>query len=172
MFNDPSFVKEFAEYIEKLGVKTTLEVGCLSGELKDAIGADGIDVNPQREDVVKVDVRKYKPKKKYDLVFSSGLLEHYPEEEAVKMLEAMAKLSKKYVLTYVPNSGCRAYMSAKRTTTAEWRDELDYTQEEIAVLHELAGLKVLETGFAGTEWAKRFGPEESEPYLVYVLAKV
>lgn len=170
-FNDPSFVQEFKTFITDLEVKSILEVGCLSGELKDAVSADGIDINPQRADVIKADVKEFKPKKKYDLVFSSGLLEHYPKKEAVEILEAMARISQKYILTYVPNSGCAAYMKAKKTTSAEWRNERDYTQEELANLHELAGLEVLQTGFAGAEWARRFGPEPSEPYLVYVLAR-
>jgi len=39
------------------------------------------------------------------------------------------------------------------------------------MLHEKAGLEVVETGRAGKEWVKRFGMEPSEPYLVFVLAK-
>lgn len=170
-FNCPHFIEEFKDYIKKLGVKSALEVGCFSGELKDAVGADGIDIEPQRDDVIKADIREFKPKKKYDLVFSSGLIEHYSPAEAVEILKAMAEVSRKYVLTYVPNTGCVAYKNAKARTTASWKDELDYTKEELAILHENAGLKVLETGYAGKEWAKRFGPEESEPYLVYCLAK-
>jgi hypothetical protein len=171
MFNCPYFIEEFKGYITKLGVEKILEVGCLSGELKDAIGADGIDINSQRDDVIKADIREFKPKKKYDIVFSSGLIEHYTPIEAVEILKEMTKTSKKYVLTYVPNSGCIAYKNAKAKVNADWKDELDYTREELAILHEKAGMKVLETGYAGVEWVKRFGPEKSEPYLVYALAK-
>lgn len=170
-FNCPYFVEEFKKYVEELGVKSILEVGCFSGELKDAVGADGIDINPIREDVVKADIREFKPSRKYSLVFSSGLLEYYLPHEAVEIIKAMAKASRKYVLNYVPNSGCLAYQNAKSKTKAPWKDELDYTIYELSELHEKAGLEVLEGGFAGKEWAKRFGPEESEPYLVYVLAK-
>lgn len=35
----------------------------------------------------------------------------------------------------------------------------------------LDGREVVETGTAGKEWAKRFGKESSEPYLVYCLAQ-
>lgn len=173
MFNCPNFVQEFKDYITKLEVEKILEVGCLSGELKDVVGADGIDTDPQRDDVIKADIRTFKPKKKYDLVFSSGLLEHYAKEEAVEIIKAMAGTVRKggYVLSYVPNSGCLAYKNAKAKTTAPWKDELDYTAEELAELHEQAGLEMVDKGLAGKEWAKRFGPEESEPYLVYCLAK-
>jgi cyclopropane fatty-acyl-phospholipid synthase-like methyltransferase len=173
MFNCSHFIEEFKDYVKKLGVKSALEVGCLSGELKDAVGADGIDTDPQRDDVIKADIRTFKPKKKYDLVFSSGLLEHYAKEEAVEIIKAMAGTVRKggYVLSYVPNSGCIAYKNAKAKTTTPWKDELDYTAEELAELHEQAELEMVDKGLAGKEWAKRFGPEESEPYLCYVLAR-
>ncbi len=83
----------------------------------------------------------------------------------------MAKLSKKYVLNYVPNSNCLAYKNAKKRSKAQWKDEADFTEESLAKLHEEAGLEVVETGTAGKEWAKRFGKEPSEPYLVYCLAQ-
>lgn len=176
MFNCPKFVEEFTKFIKGLAVKSALEVGALSGELMDAVGADGVDIDPQREDVIKADIRKITSlpqfrRKRFELVFSSGLIEHYPPEEAVDVLKAMAKVSGKYVLTYVSNSECKAYKNAKAKTTEPWKDELDYTEIELAKLHEEAGLTVVDVGTAGAEWAKRFGSEPSEPYLVYVLAQ-
>lgn len=171
-FNCPHFIEEFKEYVKSLKVKRILEVGCLSGELKGAVGGDGIDVDPKRPDVMKADIRDFTPGKKYDLVFSSGLLEHFSFEEAVEIVKAMARAGRKYVLNYVPNRGCLAYMKAKTSTTAPWHTEKDFDVDELTLLHERAGLKVVSTGYAGKEWAKRFGPEPSEPYLVYVLALV
>ena len=170
-FNCPEFIKEFADFVKSLAVKSILEVGCYSGELKDAVGADGIDINPRREDVNKCDILDFKPKKKYDLVFSSGLLEHYEEIEQLRILNAMARVSNKYILNYVPNSGCEAYMKAKAKTKAAWKTEKDYTIKSLKQLHEKAGLEVIAEGFAGREWTKRFGSEPSEPYLVWVLAE-
>lgn len=172
-FNCPEFVKEFAGYVQNLKVDSALEVGCLSGELKDAVKADGIDIAPERADVEQVDIREYAPKKKYDLVFSSGLLEYYSADHAVDVLKAMAKASKKYVLTYVPNAKCEAYKEYKASTTAEWRGEDDYTQAKLAGLHRMAGMEVVETGTAARQWVKRFnGVPGEEGYLVYCLAKV
>lgn len=170
-FNCPEFIKEFRQYVKNLQVGSILEVGCYSGELKKAVGADGIDISPRLPDVVKCDVRDYKTDKLYDLVFSSGLLGHYSGSEAVDILRAMAKLSSRYVLTYVPNSGCIAYINYKKKTNAKWKDEDDYTQKTLASVHRKAGLKVLETGIAAKQWAKRFGKEPSEGYLVYCLAE-
>lgn len=177
-FNDEAFIKEFANLVNKLDIKSALEVGCLSGELLDAlhvmdIEVSGIDLNPQRKDVMQADIITINPKgkKKYDLVFSSGLLEHFPIGEIPEIIKKMASLSRKYILNYVPNKNCIAYKNAKAKTTAEWKNELDFDVAEFEEFHKKAGLEIVTYGVAGAEWAKRFGPEPSEPYLVYVLAK-
>jgi cyclopropane fatty-acyl-phospholipid synthase-like methyltransferase len=177
-FNDEAFIQEFANLVNKLDIKSALEVGCLSGELLEAlhsmdIEVSGIDLNPQRKDVLKADIREINPKgkKKYDLVFSSGLLEHFPIGEIPEIIKNMASLSRKYILNYVPNKNCLAYKKAKAKTTAEWKNELDFDIPNFEELHKDAGLKIVKSGLAGAEWAKRFGPEPSEPYLVYALAK-
>jgi len=169
-FNEGMFLKEFKEFVDKLGVNTALEVGCQSGEMSQIVGADGIDLDPQVEGVNKADILEYKSAKKYDLVYSSGLLEHFTSEKAIEVIKKMAGLSKKYVLNYVPNGECVAYMKCKSQTDADWKDELDYTQETLEELHIRAGLKIAKSGLAGQEWAKLFGSEPSEPYLVWVLA--
>jgi len=177
-FNDKAFIQEFATFVNRLDIKSALEVGCLSGELTDAlrqmdIEVSGIDLNPQRGDVMQADIRTINPKgkKKYDLVFSSGLLEHFPIDEIPDIIKKMAAFSRKYVLNYVPNKECVAYQKTKAKTTAEWKDELDFDIPKFEELHKSAGLEICESGLAGAEWAKRFGSEPSEPYLVYVLAK-
>jgi hypothetical protein len=167
-FNCPKFINEFKNYVETLEVGSILEVGARSGELMEAVGATGIDIDPRRDDVYKADIRKFKGKRR-ELVFSSGLIEHYPEDEAIEILQAMAKASNKYVLTYAPNTNCKAYRNAKARTKASWKDELDFTPETLAELHEKVGLTVIDKGVAAQEWAKRFGSEPSEGYLVYCL---
>lgn len=171
-FNHPDFIREFAAYVAALEVNRILEVGCLSGELADAVGAEGIDIAPRRADVVQADIRAYSPPAPYDLVFSSGVLEHYSPAEAVDLIRAKAAASRRYVLTYVPSTECEAYKRHKASTTAAWRHELDYTPDGLAALHEMAGLTVVDKGYAGAGWAARWGPEPSGPYLVYCLATV
>jgi|LSQX01.1.fsa_nt_gb hypothetical protein len=176
MFNEENFVKEFTDFVKSLDVSTAMEIGCQSGELLSplfdaGIETSGIDIYPKIDGVVQADIREFKDKKKYDLVFSSGLLEHFPIEEIPDIIKKMATLSKNYVLNYVPNSGCIAYMNNKATTSAEWKDELAFTIDELEKLHKDAGLEVVKSGMTGGEWAKKFGNEPSEPYLVWVLAK-
>lgn len=174
-FNDEKFITEVKEYIEELNVSSVFEVGCMTGELLRSLDKNiktgGIDLDPKVEGVIQGDIFDFRPREKWDLVFSSGLLEHYPVDEAIEIIKIMARISKKYVLNYVPNTECIAYKNAKAKTKASWKYELDYTKEDLRYLHEQAGLRVLGVGHAGANWAKRFGPEPSEPYLVYCLAK-
>lgn len=172
MFNHQGFINEFKELVAGLNVKSALEIGCRSGEMAQVIGAEGIDLDPQIEGVIKADIFEYETSKKYDMVYSSGLLEHFAPEQAVEIIKKMAKFSKKYVLNYVPNGECVAYMKCKAKTKAPWKDELDYTQETLEELYTKAGLKIVKSGLAGGEWAKLFGPEPSEPYLVWCLCSI
>lgn len=174
-FNGEAFIKEFQEFIDTLDIKSIFEVGCQSGELINALPDDiqkqGIDIEPKIDGVIQADIRDYKSRKKFDVVFSSGLLEHFSEDEAIEIIKKMATLSKQYILNYVPNSNCLAYKNNKANTDAEWKNEKDFTAEEFAELHKKAGLEILQAGIAAKEWAKRFGSEPSDGYLVYVLAK-
>lgn len=173
--NEVNFISDLKEYVKKLKVNSVLEVGALTGELMDAVNGEGIDINPKRKDVRKADIRTSRSKKRYDLVFSSGLLEHYTQDDAMKVIMAKARFSNRYVLSFVPNSNCTAYMNAKKYRSKkwpkEWREEDDYTVFELAKLHEKAGLVVVDKGVMGEGWAKLFGKEESEGYLVYCLAR-
>lgn len=174
-FNEQTFIGEFNDYVRNLRIKSALEVGCQSGELLGVIKGmdkrDGIDINPVMDHVIQGDIREHEFDDKYELVFSSGLLGHFDEKNAIDVIQKMAAASDKYILNYVPNSDCVAYINYKKNTDAEWNDELDFTVHELVSLHEKAGLKVVDSGVAAKEWAKRFGNEPSEGYLVYVLAE-
>jgi len=45
----------------------------------------------------------------YDCVYNAGVLEHYEDGEIVDLLQAMARLSRYYVIALVPNSRCAVY---------------------------------------------------------------
>lgn len=182
-FNDPAYIREFTDLVSKLNIKTALEIGYGSGELVEAlrqinINAEGIDKSTELSQgkqapyLHNVALEDFNTGKKYDLVYSSGVLEHFEPSELPGVIEKMASLSINWVLNLVPNAKCTTYKNAKLATAAEWKDEFDYEMEEFMVFHELASLKVFMTGTAGREWAKRFGPEPSDPYLVYCLATV
>lgn len=180
MFNHPDYLNEVLSIIQSLDVSTILEVGYHSGEIITHLAKHGYQVygidngkplvtGPNLRNISLDDLSE---DEHYDLIFTSGVLEHFTKREAKAMLRKMAKHAK-YILTLVPNSNCKAYIEAKQHTTAPWKDELDYTQDSLVTLHaSVKGLKVLRTGFAGKEWTKLFGSTPSEPYLVWCLCEV
>lgn len=164
-YNDKDFIMDFRNFVEMLNVKSVLEANAKSDELGNAIS-----------DIVQTlgvdnDIMNSKSRKKYDLVFSSGTLQHLKEDEAIETIRKMSVFSKQYILNYVPNGNCVAYINNKAKTDAEWKNERDFTEETFRDLHKRAGLEVVQSGTTALEWAKRFGNELSEGYLVYVLAK-
>lgn len=163
-FNDIMFVQEFKELVDSLNIKNLLEIGCQSDELRNSLSEDiqttGI-----------VDIQDYKAKKKFDLIFSSGLLQRLEEDKIIETIKKMTSLSKKYILNYVPNSNCNAYMNNKAKTKTEWKYEKDFTIDSLRAIYDIAGLDVVQAGVVANEWAKKFGSEPSDGYLVYVLAE-
>ena len=183
-FNDEDYIEEFKSMVQGLNIKTALEIGYGSSELVEAlrsigIGAEGIDQSTelsqgkQEPYLHNVSLTDFNPDKKYELVYSSGVLEHYEPGQLSDILGKITSLSSKYIFNLVPNTNCLAYKKAKARTEASWKDESDFTREGLAQIHEAAGLKLIQTGTAGREWTKRFGPEwNGEPYLVYCIAVV
>jgi len=184
VFNDEAFLREFRDFVlDKVFGLKVLEVGSYSGELLETLGVgEGVSLEAAPGNVRckwREDVREFAKREKnlgqYDLVFSSGLLEHFGEDGAVEILEAMKKLVRVggKVLNYVPNVKCEAYMRAKEKTSADWAKERAFSAEEFEGLHQKAGLVVVDSGTAAREWVKRFGgdPKKDEPYLVYCLAE-
>jgi len=158
MFNELNFIQAFKEYVKKLDIKTAFEVGCYSGELIDVLEELGITckgmsletIIPER--VIIGDIRTFKTIEKYDLVFSSGALEHFPLEEIPEIIKKMGYLSNKYVLNLVPNRECNSYMYVKNNLNPPWKSELDFTLEELEDLHKQAGLEIVESGHMGMKW--------------------
>ncbi len=182
MFNEPGYIQEFSQLCRNLCVDSAFEIGYGSGELVEALRAIGIDVEGidkstelsggrQAPYLHNVAWEDFVPTKKYDLVYSSGVIEHFSFKEMDAFLKKAAKWSGKYVLTIAPNENCEAYMNCKAKVNAPWKDELAFTTGSLSNIHDLAGLKVVSWGMIAAEWAKRFGPEPSEPYLVYCLAE-
>ena len=151
-FNDPQYIQDLALFVNQLDVKTIMEVGSHSGEILAALELTGHEVHGLEEDAnaalkttklmaqigavgrseyIKGGLLAYKSQKKWDLTISSGLVEHYDDENAVKFISKMAQHSTKYVLNIAPYSGCIPYKRAKAVSTQPWRTEKDYTPEQL-----------------------------------------
>jgi len=98
-------------------------------------------------DYVHGDVFKFNPHKKFDVVHSEGLIEHFYGEDRAKMFQRHADLCKPngYVIIFVP------YHSFQYTcfelfckTCGTWRwDEKIFTHKEIHSLCECANLEII-----------------------------
>lgn len=189
-FNCPHFLQEFRSYVlEKVFELKVLEVGCYSGEMLETLGTGvGLSLETDKGPLAQkwckypgMDVRNFAKRgenqKRWDLVFCSGVLESYGEDEALEIVRAMARLSKKWVLIYAVNEGCAAYRQAReeaKKAGITWGNEYGYTLDGLVKLCEQASLKVVDQGYAARKWVERFGGREGadEPYLVYCLAEV
>lgn len=97
-----------------VGVKTILDVGCGSGNLINKIAANyqttGLDISKEALTRVKaptVLAPAYDipfPDKSFDLVVSTEMLEHLPEEEYHRSLLEITRVAKNYVIFGVPNN--------------------------------------------------------------------
>jgi hypothetical protein len=86
------------------------------------------------------DIANMFPPKFFDLSYSRGLLEHFPEEMAINLIRSQAAISKK-IISVVPGK----HMKTPRL------DERAFTLKKLKQLHEKAGLKVIESFSYGDE---------------------
>ena len=81
----------------------------------------------------------------FDIIFSMGTVEHFTDDEIVKMFMQMSKVGD-YVIVGVPYSGSRPYMLSKehsqRNGTWEYGEEQDF--ETLSPLFERAGISLLQ----------------------------
>ncbi|MBL6448334.1 class I SAM-dependent methyltransferase [Fulvivirga sp. 29W222] len=109
---DDKKVKVIKQLIPK-DVKTIVDIGCGNGLITNQLAATydilGVDINPTKLKHVKTKTLESScnkielPDKSFDLVFSSELLEHLPEQLLRETLSEFERLSKKYILITVPN---------------------------------------------------------------------
>ncbi|QSI75599.1 glycosyltransferase [Niveibacterium microcysteis] len=94
----------------------------------------------------------------YDLVFNSGVLEHYTVEEQARFLRGMASRSRKYVLVLVPNRACYWYWVWRiiKTSREGWPFGREVPTSDLSEAFYLAGLKYLGHAFMGESWTESF----------------
>ncbi len=97
-------------------------------------------------------------KPEYDLVFNSGVLEHYSFPEQVEMVRAMASRCKRYVMVLVPNQRCYWYWPAriqsKLASGWDFGDEIPLLDLS-GIFHE-AGIEFIGQVYLGSDWAADF----------------
>ena len=81
----------------------------------------------------------------HDLVFNSGVLEHYSFEEQVRLVRGMALRSRDYVLILVPNRHCHWYWiwRAQQAVADRWPFGYEKPGSDYRPVFEAAGLNYL-----------------------------
>ena len=77
----------------------------------------------------------------FDLVYNSGVLEHFPEEESLQMAQEMARITKKggYVVIILPNKYCLWFRLYKKIAQLGGFWEFGYEREySVPMIKKLA----------------------------------
>ena len=156
------FIEKFAKRLQK-GAKV-LEAGCGSGDTL-ALFKDqksyGLDFSKKSLELAKENADELVlgdimniplPDNMFDLVYNSGVLEHFPEPKNLQATKEMARIAKKggYVVIILPNKFCVWYrmykwLTTKVTGTWEFGYEEHYSLARLKKLARRAGLQVEET---------------------------
>jgi glycosyltransferase involved in cell wall biosynthesis/2-polyprenyl-3-methyl-5-hydroxy-6-metoxy-1,4-benzoquinol methylase len=95
---------------------------------------------------------------RWDLVFNSGVLEHYSFDQQAAFLRGMAGRSRKFVLALVPNRMCYWYWLWRGQLSARgnWPYGKETPMTDLSAVFEAAGLRFLGHWFGGATWSENF----------------
>lgn len=111
-----------------------------------------------------------------DLVFNSGVLEHYEFDRQVAFLKGMACRSRRYVFVLVPNRECYWYWiwRVQSAAAGQWPFGYEKPARDYRAAIEAAGLHYLGKAYFGAGAVKRFlaAVEGLSPELRQLIEKV
>jgi len=94
----------------------------------------------------------------FDLVFNSGVIEHFSFDDQVRMVRAMARRSRGLVAVLAPNARCYWYWIARigNASAGQWPFGLEMPVSSLADVFTAAGVELLEEKYLGRAWAGMF----------------
>lgn len=94
----------------------------------------------------------------YDLVFNSGVLEHYSFGEQVRFLRAMARRSRRFIFVLVPNQSCYWYWiwRVKKQSMSEWPWGDETPAINYTTVFSEAGIRLVDISYFGSEFTEEF----------------
>ena len=189
---------EIADAIEKslkdLGLSSDIkliELGCGSGNISARLGQKGykvslLDFSSTAIEKAKQVCEKYNVKAKYyeqdffnlegveqqDIVWNSGVLEHFNEHELSLILKEVKRLKAKYFIFLVPNINSLPYILFRyhKMSRQEWEYDYEYLRDNYKDIVESLGMKVVGTQYLAkelTNYLFSVGNENSQ-YLQYL----
>ena len=96
--------------------------------------------------------------KKYDVIFSSGVLEHFNDKDLSKILNESYKVSKGYLIFLVPNPRSLPYLlfRIKAMKNGDWLYGKEYLRENYEYFIKQAGFKLLGKEYLGMSFANGY----------------
>jgi SAM-dependent methyltransferase len=97
------------------------------------------------------------PDRALDVVWSSGVLEHWTDEELLPIVSEMARISRKSVISLVPYAGCVFYRMGKHLAEASgrWPYGREIPRRSLKPVFERAGLSGVREWTVWNEWGPR-----------------
>src|SRR5581483_2748954 len=94
----------------------------------------------------------------YDLVFNSGVIEHYSLEDQARLLAAMGTRSRRFVAALAPNRDCYWYWISRLRHTARgnWPFGKESPVADFRGSFEAAGLNFDQQVYLGRQWTAAF----------------
>jgi SAM-dependent methyltransferase len=145
--------------------KNILEPGCGTGKIGHRFVLDEAQVtlcdlsenavrglqlrfkSDRRPAILKGDIRSIPFKSDiFDLVWNSGVMEHFSDEELIGGLREMARVSRRYVAVFVPFKDCFPYKIAKMISEHDgtWEWGLERPKRTLRDAFQHAGIDVIE----------------------------
>lgn len=92
----------------------------------------------------------------HDVVWNSGVLEHFDAWKVIDVLKRMGQVARKYVLVLVPNAMSVPYLLFRRQAMekGEWIWGRELLRDSMKHLAEAAGLEVIEEQYIGEHFSK------------------
>jgi 2-polyprenyl-3-methyl-5-hydroxy-6-metoxy-1,4-benzoquinol methylase/glycosyltransferase involved in cell wall biosynthesis len=92
----------------------------------------------------------------HDVVWNSGVFEHFGAWDVLAVLKRMARISRKYVLVLVPNAKSIPYLLFRQQAMrkGEWIWGRELLRDSMRHFAEAAGLEVIEEQYVGEHFSK------------------
>lgn len=93
----------------------------------------------------------------FDVIFQCGLLEHFPAEQQIELLQIWKRCCRRMV-SMIPNAASIPYRIGKQIMeeNGTWEYGLEIPKHSMAKEFTLAGIEVEKEYTIGTEWALKF----------------
>jgi GT2 family glycosyltransferase/glycosyltransferase involved in cell wall biosynthesis/SAM-dependent methyltransferase len=173
------FGKQFAQFIQGIlpGGGRILEAGCGAGWQSLALAQSGrfqvdlLDFSSAALDAARSVFKEaglparfilgdaFRPgEPEYDLVFNSGVIEHYHFDQQVRLLRGMASRSRRHVVVLAPNRHCYWYWISRihNAAAGNWPFGAEYPIIDFRQCFEAAGLRFAAQSYLGETWTEMF----------------